>query len=96
MPVEAPLEAKAPTGATLGRATFERVAALAAREAGLLIPPTKLAMVQSRLSRRIRAVGLDSFEAYLDLVERQDSAEERRQMISVLTTNGLFNHAPAE
>ena len=74
-------------GSTLEPKTFERVAALAAREAGLMIPPTKIAMVQSRLARRMRAVALTSYEAYLDLVEREDSVEERRQMISVLTTN---------
>ncbi|MBM9594382.1 CheR family methyltransferase [Roseitranquillus sediminis] len=71
----------------LARATFDRIAALAAREAGLMIPPTKLAMVQSRVSRRMRAIALTDFDAYVDLVEREDGASERRQMISVLTTN---------
>ncbi|MEO0692087.1 MAG: hypothetical protein AAFY90_04320 [Pseudomonadota bacterium] len=44
------------------------MAALAKREAGLTIPETKQAMVQSRLSRRLRATGLNDFDSYLKLV----------------------------
>ncbi len=73
--------------AELAPAAFERVARLAAREAGLAIAPTKRAMVQSRLFKRVRALGLATFEAYLDLVEGDAGADERRQMISALTTN---------
>jgi len=66
---------------------FARVAALAEREAGLTIPETKAAMVQSRLSRRLRATGHADFAAYLTHVEGKDGATERDHMISALTTN---------
>lgn len=75
------------TSATLDPGGFARVAALAEREAGLTIPDTKAAMVQSRLSRRLRATGHESFESYLDLVESTDGISERGHMISALTTN---------
>jgi chemotaxis protein methyltransferase CheR len=73
--------------AELAPATFDRVARLAAEEAGLTIAPTKRAMVQSRIFKRVRALGLPSFEAYLDLVEGEHGRPERREMISALTTN---------
>lgn len=71
----------------LNEATFGRVVRLASTEAGLMIAPTKTALVQSRLMRRLRAIGLTSFSDYLDLVESEDGRDELRQMISVLTTN---------
>ena len=71
----------------LDEATFGRVVRLAAAEAGLMIAPTKTALVQSRLMRRLRALRIASFGDYLDLVEGHDGREEIRQMISVLTTN---------
>jgi chemotaxis protein methyltransferase CheR len=73
--------------AELDRTTFERVVKLAAAEAGLMITPTKTALVQSRLMRRLRALKMTSFGDYLDLVESDGGRDEVRQMISVLTTN---------
>jgi len=66
---------------------FEAVSALAHREAGLLIPASKRALVQSRISRRLRALGLTDFESYLGIVEAPEGRDERRNMVSVLTTN---------
>lgn len=66
---------------------FARVADLARREAGLHIADSKHALVQSRLNRRLRALNLDSFDSYLELLARRDGAGELREMISVLTTN---------
>ncbi len=73
--------------AMLDEASFRRVRQLAERAAGLSIPESKRAMVQSRLSRRLRATGITAFGTYLDLVERPDGQEERNHMVSALTTN---------
>ena len=73
--------------AVLDERAFGRVAALADRIAGLAIPSTKRSMVQSRLNRRLRATGLPSFAAYLDLVEGPEGSHERPRMIEALTTN---------
>lgn len=54
-------------------------------EAGIVIAPGKENMVQSRLGRRLRELGLRGYDAYLGLVERD--ADERRRMVSALTTN---------
>ncbi len=84
--------ALAPTGqrmspAELDAGSFQRVARLASAKAGLMIAPSKTALVQSRLMRRLRALGISNFPAYLDLVESESGRDELRQMISVLTTN---------
>lgn len=73
--------------ATLDKTSFDVIAALAHRECGLKIVPEKLMMVQSRLRHRLRALNLDDFGAYSQLVGSQLGAEERRHMISALTTN---------
>jgi chemotaxis protein methyltransferase CheR len=56
-------------------------------DAGIVIAPGKGSMVQSRLAKRLRALGLDSYKKYLELVCSDAGADERRRMISALTTN---------
>lgn len=72
---------------SLSSKSFERVAAIAREHAGLTIPEAKLAMVQSRLSRRLRETRIPDFERYLDHIEKLEDAAELSNMISALTTN---------
>ncbi|MEO1612230.1 MAG: CheR family methyltransferase, partial [Pseudomonadota bacterium] len=74
-------------GVALTTAAFERLAAVAKAEAGLLLPEVKREMVQSRLARRLRALRLASYEAYCDVIEAQSNKGERRELIHALTTN---------
>ncbi len=67
--------------------TFERIQAFGAREAGLSIPDSKRAMVQSRIARRLAAVGQTSFDNYLDFVEGNSGGAEKDELLSVLVTN---------
>lgn len=71
----------------LDEKAFERISAIALADAGLDIAPSKMAMVHTRLARRLRALGLPDYEAYCALIESPDGREERREMISSLTTN---------
>lgn len=73
--------------AALSKFEFERAADLARRAAGLSIPDSKRTMVQSRLSRRLKAMGLSDFTHYLDYLESDAGIEERKKFISALTTN---------
>ncbi len=66
---------------------FARIAAALRKEAGIALAPEKAALVQSRLARRVRALGLGGFDVYCDLVESREGAAERRTMINALTTN---------
>jgi chemotaxis protein methyltransferase CheR len=65
---------------------FERVRAMIYREAGIKLASSKRQMVYRRLGRRVRALGLDSFSAYLDVLERGNQAE-RQEFTNALTTN---------
>ena len=68
---------------------FERVRRLIYGYAGIHLNETKRNMVYSRLSRRLRALGIDSFRVYLDRLENDPSftAQERQLFINALTTN---------
>lgn len=74
-------------GPVLDARSFARVSELAMKQAGLNIPDTKHSMVQSRLSKRLRATGLGAFSSYLDLVESPEGTSEMPEFISALTTN---------
>jgi chemotaxis protein methyltransferase CheR len=72
----------------LSQADFERVRALIHRHAGIALGPGKKAMVHSRLSRRLRALGRADFGGYLDDLERGGSAQpEWQAFVNALTTN---------
>ena len=66
---------------------FERIAAMLRADAGISLPASKAALVYSRLAKRLRALGLQSFDAYCAMVAGKDGAHERQQMVSALTTN---------
>lgn len=65
---------------------FARVRGLIYRLAGISLAPGKFDMVYSRLARRLRVRGLESFAQYLRLVEMGDE-EESEAFINALTTN---------
>jgi len=66
---------------------FQRIAGIAYNDAGLDIAPSKMAMVHTRLARRLRNLDLASYEAYCNLIESPQGKAERRELISALTTN---------
>jgi chemotaxis protein methyltransferase CheR len=72
---------------SLSEAEFRRIALLLRQRAGIALPDTKRPLVFSRLVRRLRALGLDSFAAYIALVEGAQGDSEVVEMISALTTN---------
>jgi chemotaxis protein methyltransferase CheR len=56
-------------------------------DAGIHLPASKASLVYSRLAKRLRLLGLESFRDYCTLVGSPDGADERTQMIAALTTN---------
>ena len=64
---------------------FLRFQALINREAGIWLSPVKKALLQGRLSRRLRDLGVGSWSAYHQLVT-EDGAE-RTRMLDAITTN---------
>ena len=71
--------------ALLGEQEFALACRLIADYAGIKLSGHKRYMVHNRLSRRLRARGLDSFAEYLHLA--QTDAPEREAFINALTTN---------
>jgi len=67
-------------------ADFERVRQLIYRHAGISLAPIKQDMVYSRLVRRLRALNLNSFDAYLSFLEK-GAAAEWETFVNALTTN---------
>lgn len=54
---------------------------------GIFMQESKIALVQSRLMKRVRVLGLSGFEEYLNYLTSDKSGEEFLSMIDVLTTN---------
>lgn len=72
---------------TISDTAFATISSLAKAEAGLVLPHSKVTMVQSRLRTRLAATGIDTYEAYAKFVSAAEGSAERRLMISALTTN---------
>jgi chemotaxis protein methyltransferase CheR len=75
---------------TLTPADFERVRQLIYQRAGISLHTGKQAMVYSRLSRRLRDTGRNSFAEYLQWLERASGPEadsEWQEFVNCLTTN---------
>ncbi|MFI4979449.1 MAG: CheR family methyltransferase [Nevskiales bacterium] len=69
------------------RRDFERVRGLIHQRAGIALVESKQDMVYSRLARRLRALELASFSAYLDRLEGGGDAAEWQAFTNALTTN---------
>ncbi|MGJ8627922.1 MAG: CheR family methyltransferase [Sulfitobacter sp.] len=71
----------------LDMASFRSIADLAYRESGLTLVEEKATMIQSRLRHRLRALKLTDFSDYCTFVQSENGRNERKQLISALTTN---------
>lgn len=69
-------------------AQFKRLGHYIESELGIRMPPAKRVMLESRLQKRIRALGLAGFEEYLEFVFEEEQADgELLHMIDAVTTN---------
>lgn len=66
---------------------FLALSSLAYSEAGLVLAPSKSAMIQSRLRHRLKLLNLNDLSAYCEYVESPVGQSEKQFMISALTTN---------
>ncbi|MFZ2267860.1 MAG: CheR family methyltransferase [Azonexus sp.] len=83
-----PLPAREPSlrEFSFSSADFERVRKLIYQHAGISLSPVKQDMVYSRLARRLRATGKQTFAEYLDALERNGGGEWEL-FVNSLTTN---------
>src|SRR5579875_3702900 len=68
-------------------ADFRAIAAVLREEAGIFLPEGKATLVYARLAKRLRALSLTSFSEYAELLDGPGGAEERRHLVTALTTN---------
>jgi chemotaxis protein methyltransferase CheR len=66
---------------------FRQIAAMLHADAGIHLAEAKATLVYSRLAKRLRVLGLQSFRDYCTLVENSDGIDERQKMLAALTTN---------
>ena len=70
----------------LSAETFSALRDLLHRHSGIALAPHKLTMVQSRLAKRLRFLGIGTYEAYLQRLDGPQSPEWA-EFINALTTN---------
>ena len=77
---------------TMSDADFEAFSRVIHDQTGIVINAGKRSLLVSRLSRRLRKLGLSDFTAYRRLIESRDQTDEHRELISAVTTNvtGFF------
>ena len=66
---------------------FDRIRRFIHQRAGIVLNPSKKDMVYGRLVRRIRALQLPSFTAYLERLFSERGNEELEHFVNALTTN---------
>ncbi len=66
---------------------FHTIAGMLRADAGISLVEGKATLLYSRLAKRLRALGLTSFREYCDMLADPDCLEERRSMLTALTTN---------
>lgn len=67
---------------------FQRLSRFINKRSGIKVPPAKKTMIEGRLRRRMRSLGIDTYEDYCDFLFSPAGIEsESGHMIDVVTTN---------
>lgn len=69
------------------RHDFNFLRQIANERTGIVVSDDKFDMFYSRLSRRVRILGLRDFAEYCDLVRRDQGGEEILELVNAITTN---------
>ena len=80
-------EAMLPGEFTLSRDDFRRISQMIYADAGIHLTEGKAALVYARLAKRLRALRMEAFRDYCDLVSGPEGKTERQEMLTALTTN---------
>ena len=68
-------------------ATFQRLRSIVYENSGISLRETKQAMVSSRISKRMRALGIDTHQEYMQYLEHDASKDEITRFLDVISTN---------
>ncbi len=72
---------------SLDAKTFKKFTELIYERSGISLGDKKEALVQARVGKRMRALGLASFRAYYDLVAADESGNEVTALLDAIATN---------
>lgn len=75
------------TTPTLHAGEFQQISDLAYRHFGLDLSKGKHELVEARIGKKLRELGLSSFQHYFDYVQSDRSGDALTNMVDVLTTN---------
>ena len=89
---------KNPADAVLNEKEFETLSKFVHEQCGIKMPPIKKTMLETRLKKRLKACGANSFSEYCDyLFSKVGMHDELIHMIDVVTTNKTdFFREPAQ
>lgn len=81
---------------TITKREFELFREFIYREVGISLSDQKVGLVQSRLSKRLKALKLKSYKEYYDYLEKSHDDEEMFHLISAISTNvtSFFREMP--
>lgn len=96
LPQQAAPARQVPTGG-LSAAAFALLRDLIHRESGILLGEGKMSLLAGRLARRLRALKLDSFDAYYRyLMDGRDPGELTRMLDCICTNETQFFREPGQ
>lgn len=72
---------------SLSEREFSRIKSRVYKVAGISLSDAKRTLVVSRLSKIVRALGLASFDDYVDFLEKGASDQDGQEFVNALTTN---------
>ena len=72
---------------SLSEREFARIKGRVYQVAGISLSDAKRTLVVSRLSKIVRSLGLPSFDAYIDFLERGGTGQDGQEFVNALTTN---------
>jgi len=75
------------TGAKLSKAQFQRISQMVGQLAGINLHVGKQELVKARLNKRLRELGMSSFDQYLTYLENDRTGNELVTMLDALSTN---------
>jgi chemotaxis protein methyltransferase CheR len=78
---------RAGEAAVLSASQFSTISRIIHERCGICFPTGKEVLVRSRLMKRLRVLGLSSFDQYLRYIDEDSSGNELATMIDALTTN---------
>lgn len=71
----------------LSPAQFRKLADIIHTDSGIVLTDAKRSLLVARINRRLRALGIQDFGAYCRCLEGAEGQEERRNLLSAITTN---------